>query len=285
MSAKISEGLLPQFRADLSRQGAVLSRGVKAHGLGLAATHGPAIHAFDVDALRWREACDVKPSPQRLKLVSDTIKQMRKCNAWPQLDVFYLLAAHDSQASLINLKNPGRFTMTPINSPTYTVDRGWQGDGLTMQIDTGYAPATQGISYQLNSMHMGIYINTSEAGAGRDCGNAASVIRLRSAPSTHLYRANDGTDRGTAASITTAPHYGLLCRQLSGTVFFTNGLLHSSDSVSATAINPATLRTLSQGTSFSNRRQSAFHAGGDLSAQQSEVYRILRDYMIAVGAA
>ncbi len=49
----------------------------------------------------------------------------------------YCLAAHDSQASLLELGNPGTNTLTVNSAPTFTVDSGYQGDGVDDYLGTG----------------------------------------------------------------------------------------------------------------------------------------------------
>jgi hypothetical protein len=80
------------------------------------------------------------------------------------LDVIYILATQNSATALLNLTSSS-FALTPQNSPTFTADQGYTGDGATSWLNTNWAPATNGVNYTLNSASFGAYILTNRTGA------------------------------------------------------------------------------------------------------------------------
>src|SRR5690606_35810663 len=96
------------------------------------------------------------PTRARQLLINTTITNLIAAGLWPKLDVLYLLAAADEQAARLNWKNPGTFTCTAVNSPTFTADRGFAGDGSTSYLDTNFnISSASGRLYEQNSAHIG----------------------------------------------------------------------------------------------------------------------------------
>ena len=67
------------------------------------------------------------PSSERLLLLDQFVRSIK--DILPRLDLLYITAGHDEDAIAINLVAPGRFTLTPVNRPTFLEDRGVRGGG------------------------------------------------------------------------------------------------------------------------------------------------------------
>ncbi|WP_312619986.1 hypothetical protein [Agrobacterium pusense] len=119
--------------------------------------------ALDPDAAAFVARMTVQPSPARAGLIETLIKTLKSGGVWPKLDILYLTAAHDSQAARLNLLN-GSSTLAPMNSPAFTVDRGYTGDGSSSYLDTGYDTLV-GPQLQRDSCSIGVYTNTDPGAA------------------------------------------------------------------------------------------------------------------------
>jgi hypothetical protein len=105
----------------------------------------------------------VRPQGNRAFLISDTIRRLKAADIWAKLDVLWMLAAHDAQAARLNWKAPASFALTAVNSPTFTADRGYAGNGTTSYLNTGWKP-NNGVQFTQNSAHMMARDNTSRIG-------------------------------------------------------------------------------------------------------------------------
>jgi hypothetical protein len=121
---------------------------------------------LDPDAVTLIAAMTTAPDAARQQLISDHIVALKDAGIWSLLDIYYILAAHHEQASRLNWKSPGNFTLTANGGITFTTDRGWQGDGSTGYLDTGWIPATHGVNYQLNDASFGVYSRTDVENVG-----------------------------------------------------------------------------------------------------------------------
>ena len=114
-------------------------------------------------------------STARKALVSALIAGIRADGDLPSLDNLLLLCAEDSQGALVDVI-AGR-TATAVNSPTFTANQGYAGNGSTSYVNTNFNPATQGTAFTLNSCHMMIYDRTARTAVSTawNCGNGDNV--------------------------------------------------------------------------------------------------------------
>lgn len=71
------------------------------------------------------------------------------------LDLVYGFAAADQDAALKNWVAPtGSYNAIAVNSPTFTADGGYTGDGSTSYLRTNFTPSTAGGQFAQNSAHL-----------------------------------------------------------------------------------------------------------------------------------
>ncbi len=92
---------------------------------------------YDPDAETAFSAFTTPPTTARKRLIGNLVSVLKGFGVWSKLDGLWLTAAADSQAAAINWVDPGTYDLTAVNSPTFTADRGYQGDGATSYLDTG----------------------------------------------------------------------------------------------------------------------------------------------------
>lgn len=102
-------------------------------------------------------------SAGRKTLLNALVQGLIADGIWQKLDRLWILAAENSQSALIDLVALDQ--ATAVNSPTFTADRGYAGDGVTSYVDTTFNPLTQGVTYQKDSAHIGVWDLTDRAGS------------------------------------------------------------------------------------------------------------------------
>ena len=92
---------------------------------------------------------------------------------WQLLDRMWIMAADNQQNARVSIINPTSTQITEVNSPTWTKDQGYTGNGTSSYLNTNWNPSTQGVQYTLNSASVGLYTRNAPAtGAGTAiCGN------------------------------------------------------------------------------------------------------------------
>ena len=206
------------------------------------------------------------------------------------LPIDYLLvpAAENTQSALLDLV--GLKTATLVAAPTFTTDRGYQGNGTTSYVNASWNPTANAIKWSQNSAHLSIYNQSFSTGLA--CGCRATNMSEMWTPFTdakiypRLNVSGDVSggsgfaggfyiaDRVDGATITVA---------LNGVDQFTI----SPASAASANVNMFIGAVNNNGTAinFSDSRFGAFSAGGSLgSTGRVRLYNAIQNYMTAIGA-
>jgi hypothetical protein len=145
-------------------------------------------------------------SSGRRTLLLTLINNLKAAGVWKKLDRLWIFAAENSQSALIDLVALDQ--ASAVNSPTFTTDRGYAGNGSTSYIDTTYNAYTQGSNFVAASKHIGIWDNTSRGyavnvgtGVYTDTSNDNSLFLYNYAftPNGFGYRLGDSFRSGAYA--------------------------------------------------------------------------------------
>jgi len=234
----------------------------------------------DRDVTTLFNAMTTPPSDARKALYSALITSLKDTGVWQRLDVLYLFAAADAQAALINIKAPGFFDATAVNSPTFTADRGFAGDGATSYISTGVFTPRR---FTRDSNHFATWIRTINSEAGVDVGLIGGAARTRiiiNNTASDLFRNNAAAGQVGAFTDTVPAH--AISNRTGGSVDlgYINGVLVSTGANASNGDSAAF-----QICHSTTRQQAAFHAGESLTpAEALASYNALQTYMTGVGA-
>lgn len=91
--------------------------------------------SYSAEAEALFAAMSVAPDTTRKGIIDTLITTLKTGSVWTQLDALYVFAAHDEQAARLNWIAPGTNTATTVNSPTFSVDGYFQGNGTTSYLD------------------------------------------------------------------------------------------------------------------------------------------------------
>lgn len=235
------------------------------------------------------------PTSERTTLINNLIVALKDGGVWSKLDVLWITAAADAQAGQRNWISDN-FNLTPVNSPTFTADRGYAGNGTTSYLTTGYNPGGAGtFKYLQDNCAMGIWSRTNsdatvaELGARTSSTLAQSIMLLRT---TNLFSIRANSNTATTVANTDSSGFFIQRRTASNaTAAFRNGSALGTGSVASVAlVNTAWLfgAASNNGTPalFSARELSLGLGGGSLTdGEIAAANAAFAAYMTAVGAA
>lgn len=139
------------------------------------------------------DAMPVPPAFNLQILYNILVGELKDAGIWDKLDLLYILAVGAAGNALINWIDPGTDDLTAVNSPVFTANRGYTGDGVTSYLDTGIAGNAL-TNFLQNSAIAGIWALTDTLAPTFD----HTVDFLGSAPSlpsgVTLTRASSGYD-------------------------------------------------------------------------------------------
>ncbi|GGF53248.1 hypothetical protein GCM10007301_10890 [Azorhizobium oxalatiphilum] len=130
-----------------------------------------ALHYFTCDVPRAEAAAFALSRPETMALVARMgtppplsrqwlidrlVGELVKAGVWAKLDALYLLAAPDAQAARLNWISSA-YGLTAVNSPAFTVDRGYASDGAAGHLVTGFVPGA-GTLFQQDAAGLGTWV-------------------------------------------------------------------------------------------------------------------------------
>jgi hypothetical protein len=253
--------------------------------------------AIDADAWSVITAMTVRPPFARQTLIKNLVEALKAASLWTKLDRLYVLAAADSQASLLDWKaHAAGLSVTVANStsPTFTADRGWQGGGSGTTaggyLDSNFNATVGTNQLAQDSTHLAVWNHLASTGSGagtfREAGGGQTLIACKNSTAVLWCQANAAaSDTPTQAGDGTG--FYAWSRQLAASYHAyqdTNDL--GSVTRTSAALAAGTFRIGRGGTGYSNARVAAACWGAGLSGAEITALRnALHTYLVGVGAA
>jgi hypothetical protein len=259
------------------------------------------ITALDTDAAAIIAAITAEPTSARMGLINDLVIALKAAGVWAKLDVLYLLAAADSQASRLNWKAPtGSYNLTATTittAPTFTADRSWKGGGAGATaggiLTQAFNPATASSpKFVQDDSHMMVYTRAASTASAnnlwREIGAAgASYIATKNATATNMgAQANAAAFDLTAVGGVTGVGMFAWSRQSSANYHMFKNATDLGTTVRASVAPSNAAFTLCRaGGGYSDAELSAASWGSGLTAvEMAALYTAVTAYLTAVGA-
>ncbi len=134
--------------------------------------------AYDSRVLAWEAAVIANGgtvSLARRIIVDQLVFDLEACGAYALIDDFSIRAGENAPQALTSIKQ--RRLATPVNSPLFTVNRGYTYDAATNYLATGFIPSSHAGAMTGSDPHLGLYLRT-------DIANPASSAALGSRTNT-----------------------------------------------------------------------------------------------------
>lgn len=237
----------------------------------------------------------VQPDATRKKLINDAVVASKAAGLWNKLDALWLMAAHDAQAAGLNLIS-SNYTLSPVNSPTFTVDRGYQGNGTTSYLNTGinFSPLITKASQDSHSFGIFQQATQSESTAA-DMGNPqVSLNTARTGMTSGIRSATSALDTPATSTGGVSGAYTVSRTNSSAYSFYqgNNTVVLNNRATASVALNSERNILIcafdigGSVTGFTNRPYCGAWVGGGLtSAEVFALHSIINNYNNAVGAA
>lgn len=216
----------------LSVGGGFSSAGGLSSGGGIASPLDPSTEAY-VSAVR---AAGGAFTGARAAIVNTFILAEKSAGNWALTADYWPLWGENSTQANMSLK--GLRVLTPVGSPTFTIDRGYATDGIASYLDTNWI----GSSLTLTSAQLSVYERTDVASGGTSAGvfNVAGVnfnIKSRTGSSTINIGILSTASGGAGASPSSL---GFFTGQRSGSTFtsYKNGVLVATPALTGASVLP-----------------------------------------------
>jgi hypothetical protein len=134
------------------------------------------------------------PSDSQKLLQNQLVIDLKAGGIWNKLDTFANFATDgSSDFALIDWKRLTQYTA--VNSPAFTTNQGFKGNGTSSYIDTNFTPSTDGVNYQLDNASRYFY-GFDGIGGQRFEGNLDGINNMRYGVGTgyNNLKINSGND-------------------------------------------------------------------------------------------
>jgi hypothetical protein len=228
------------------------------------------------------------------KAINDFIQGLKLDLLWDELDIIYLLAGPDKTLSKINIKDPSKYSLTEVASPTFTQNKGWNGNGTSSYLKTGWIASSNAIKYLQNDGSFGVYSLTDNAVSANDIGvNNGSVnvavLNIRTATNTASWAVNSATDSiPSIASASSIGFFSALRNNSSNSSFYKNGVLQSTFTKASTSLSSLEWYILARNqgaiANLFSPRTLAFAYVGSSRLDPLKLYNRINTYLSTIGA-
>jgi hypothetical protein len=226
-------------------------------------------------------AMTVKPTPARATLMDNLMRSLRAAGILQVMDLFYVLCAHDAQAARVNWAKPGTNTASEVNSPTFDVDSGYQGDGTSSYVNSGLA-ANAGVHALDGSMSFGIVSLSTHTSYADDAGGGGNGALLLKTCAIGNQEVRCNFTNTIVAAVSDGRGIAIGCYDGTTGYSYRDGTLLSSAAKSKTTLGATAVWFLHSNT-YSTRKLAAGFYGGYLTASQvATLNTALKTYLNAV---
>ena len=219
------------------------------------------------------------PSVSQMLKQSVLLSSLKTAGVWSKLDTFANFATDgSSNFALIDWKRLTQYTA--VNSPTFTTNQGFQGNGTSSYIDTNFNAVTQGVNYVQNNASRYLYLHTA-SGTGALDGKPVVSVNNTVRASTSNQRINQSTIPlvGGAFDFTATQGMKSIHRTNSTNVELFNATTQASRTAISASMNNNNQFVLRSGASYGGHTISMYANGASLVSENTAFVNAFNTYI------
>jgi hypothetical protein len=217
------------------------------------------------------------PSAGQQTLQNQLVVDLKAGGIWSKLDTFGVFATDgDSDFALIDWIRLSDYTA--VNSPTFTTDEGFQGDGVSSYIDTNFNPSTSGVNYTLNDACFGGVKNINVSNTDYFLGCSVGGRNLMRASSSSANRINQAGGSFSPSANFSSFNFVALHRDSSTTGAFSYDNTIVTAAANSVSIENSNQFVLRSGTTYANFGARMFFMGANLINENTDFYNAWNTY-------
>lgn len=219
------------------------------------------------------------PTPAQQIIQNNLVLSLKAGGVWTKLDVLYIFANDGgSDFGTLNWKAPTLNQATLINSPTFTSNQGFAGNGTSSYIDTNFNPSTQGVNYTLDDASISAYLFS--AGLTPIAGSLVGDNRMSIGTTLNSNRLNTSNPLNSSFAFDSA---GLKSfnRTTSTSLTLFNGLI-GGNRTATSSILPTTSYILRFASVYGTSRISTYSMGASLVSENTAFVNAINTYITSL---
>jgi hypothetical protein len=221
------------------------------------------------------------PSAGQQTLQNQLVVDLKEAGIWSKLDTFAVFATDgNSDFALIDWKRLSQYTA--VNSPTFTTNGGFTGNGTSSYIDTNYNASLNATNYSLNNASRFYWVdnrsstsnpNWEDNGAGRSISgnNNSTLVRINS----------DTTSMNSAVNLQ-SDGFKSINRTSSSNLEIFNNTTQFSRTATSVSVTTGTQWILRAVTGYNASRFRFYGMGASLVSENTDLYNAINTYITSL---
>jgi hypothetical protein len=216
------------------------------------------------------------PSDSQKLLQNQLVIDLKDAGIWSKLDTFANFATDgSSDFALIDWKKLTQYTA--VNSPSFTTNQGFRGNGTSSYINTNFNAFNDGVQYTQDNASRGLYMFLAD-GTGALDGKAGASINNMARTSTTFQRINNTSGLNASFSFDSVEGMKSIHRTSSTNVELFNDVTQASRTATSATLNNNSQLILRSGASYGAHTISMYFNGASLVAENSDFYNAFKNY-------
>jgi hypothetical protein len=219
------------------------------------------------------------PSSSQQLLQEQLLKDLKSGGIWSKLDTFAVFATDgNSDFALIDWKRLSQYTA--VNSPTFTTNGGFTGNGTSSYIDTNFNPSVGTNKYLLNNAGRFFWVDnrTGTTWEGTSTGATNNSVNQDSAS----IRINQGTANLNSIVSFAVDEFHAINRTSSTNVEIFTNTTQSSRTATSTSIANVNQFVLRGGNTYNGSRFKMYAMGQSLVSENTSFYNAVNTYLTSL---
>jgi hypothetical protein len=221
------------------------------------------------------------PSSGQQTLQNQLLVDLKGGGIWSKLDTFGVFATDgDSDFALIDWKRLSDYTA--VNSPTFTTNEGFTGNGTSSYIDTNFNPATQGTNYTLDDASRFYYVNIISGGSVALEGIVLNARNGSQIGTSTSQRINQSVSTLNAAAQMGVSGWNIINRTSSTNVELFIDTTQNSRTANSTNVESQNQFVLRSGSAYNTSQFQCYGMGGSLVSENTDFYNSMNTYITSL---
>ena len=218
------------------------------------------------------------PSASQQIIQNQLVIDLKAGGVWDKLDTFANFATDGSlDFALIDWKKLTQYTA--VNSPAFTTNQGFKGNGTSSYIDTNFNAFLHGVNYQQDNASRGLYMLLADGTAALD-GKAVAGINNMARTSTSFQRINTTSGlTGGSFSFDAAEGMKSIHRTSSTNIELFNDTTQASRTATSATLNDNSQLILRSGASYGAHTISMYFNGASLVTENTDFVTAFDTYL------
>ena len=219
------------------------------------------------------------PSASQQVLQNQLVVDLKAAGVWSKLDTFAVFATDgDSDFALIDWKRLSDYTA--VNSPTFTTNQGFQGNGTSAYINSNFNILNDSVNMLNDDASLGAYVFTAQTIGLEILGTDDSTNRIRNANNV-LQRVLATSNAATAIDLSGTGLISGYKNSLSNWTFYKDNVQKFNGSFTSGNKSNRSLYFLTHNAidSFTNAELSVVFGGASLDLEHTDFYNSIDSYI------